>query len=141
MKIYTKDLAKAVKTNKTIMNFDGLLYIVGSIPMFIASMVLLLSNFLIYAFDTMTTATLILNIVRYIVPTFFLPILTALFTMYLDKKPIKPMLKWALYYPLFMGTWVIINIKCLFKRETTWEKIEHVRNIKIAEVEEIPEKI
>ena len=54
------------------------------------------------------------------------------------------MLKGLLYYPLFMGTWVIINIKCLFKRETTWEKIEHVRDIKIAEVsegEEVPEKI
>ena len=44
-------------------------------------------------------------------------------------------------YPLFMGTWVIINVKCLFKRETTWEKINHVRDIKIAEVKEVPEKI
>lgn len=134
MKIYTKDLAKAVKTNKTIMNFDGLLYIVGSIPMFILSMVLLLSNFVIYAVDTMTTAELIINIVRYIVPTFFFPIFTALFTMYLDKKPIKPMLKWALYYPLFMGTWLLINFKCLFKQDTTWEKIDHVRSVDIKEI-------
>lgn len=73
--------------------------------------------------------------------TLFLPIGTAILAMTLDRKPIKPMLKGLLYYPLFMGTWVIINIKCLFKRETTWEKIEHVRDIKIAEVEEIPEKI
>ena len=134
MKLYTKYLANAVKTNKTIMNFDGLLYIIGSIPMFIVSMVLLLSNFLIYAFDTMTTATLMLNIVRYIVPTFFLPILSALFTMYLDKKPIKPMLKWALYYPLFMGSWLLINFKCLFKQDTTWEKIDHVRSVNIKEI-------
>jgi len=35
----------------------------------------------------------------------------------------------------------LINIKCLFKRETTWQKIEHVRSIKIAEVKEAPEKI
>ena len=28
-------------------------------------------------------------------------------------KPIKPMLKGLLYYPLFMGTWFIINIKFL----------------------------
>ena len=134
MKIYTKDLAKAVEKNKTIMNFDGLLYIIGSIPMFILSMVLLLSNFVIYALDTMTTATLILNIVRYIVPTFFLPILSALFTMYLDKNPIKPMLKWALYYPLFMGSWLLINFKCLFKQDTTWEKIDPVRSVNIKEI-------
>ena len=86
--------------------------------------------------------------------------------MVLEKKPIKPMIKGLLCYPAFMGTWVIINLKCLFKRETTWEKIEHVqavlrecqklkekddltdelehvRDIKIAEVkeEEVPEKI
>ena len=134
MKIYTKDLAKAVEKNKTIMNFDGLLYIVGSIPMFVASMVLLLSNFVIYALDTMTGAQLLINIVRYIVPTFFIPILSALFTMYLDKKPIKPMLKWALYYPLFMGSWLLINFKCLFKQDTTWEKIDHVRSVDIKEI-------
>ena len=134
MKIYTKDLAKAAQKNKTIMNFDGLLYIVGSIPMFVLSIVLLLSNFVIYMLDTMTTAGLILNILRYVVPTFFLPMLSALFTMYLDKKPIKPMLKWLIYYPLFTGSWLLINFKCLFKQDTTWEKIDHVRSVKIKEM-------
>ena len=134
MKIYTKDLAKAVEKNKTIMNFDGLLYIVGSIPMFVLSIVLLLSNFVIYMLDTMTTAGLILNILRYVVPTFFLPMLSAVFTMYLDKKPIKPMLKWLIYYPLFTGSWLLINFKCLFKQDTTWEKIDHVRSVKIKEI-------
>ena len=102
--------------------------------MFVISMALLLSNFAIYLFDTMGTAELILNIIRFVLPTFFLPILTALFTMYLDKKPIKPMLKWTLYYPLFMGTWLLINAKCLFKQDTSWEKIEHVRSVKIKEI-------
>ena len=134
MKAYTKDLALAIKKNKTIMNFDGLLYIIGSIPMFIVSMLLVFSNFAIYLLDSMSTTELILNIAKFIIPTFFLPILTALFTMYLDKKPIKPMLKWALYYPLFMGSWLLINFKCLFKQDTSWEKIEHVRSVKIKEI-------
>ena len=84
-----------------------------------------------------------INILRYLIPTLLLPIGTAVVAMALDRKPIKPMIKGLLFYPLFMGTWVIINLKCLFKRETTWEKIEHVRDIKIAEVkeEEVPEKI
>ena len=134
MKAYTKDLALAIKKNKTIMNFDGLLYIIGSIPMFIVSMLLVFSNFAIYLLDSMSTTELILNIAKFIIPTFFLPILTALFTMYLDKKPIKPMLKWALYYPLFMGSWLLINFKCLFKQYTSWEKIDHVRSVKIKEI-------
>ncbi len=134
MKIYTKQLAKAAKENKTLMNFDGLLYIVGSIPMFIASLVLLLSNFAIYMLNAMGIGELILNIGRFVIPTFLFPIVSALFTMYLEKKPIKPMLKWCLYYPLFIGSWLVINFKCLFKRDTKWEKIEHVRDIKIKEV-------
>ena len=134
MKIYTKDLALAIKKNKTAMNFDGLLYIVGSIPMFVASILLVLLNFVIYFAHEMTGVELIYNIGRYIVPTFILPILTAVFIMYLEKKPIKPMRKWLIYYPLFIGSWLVINFKCLFKRDTKWEKIEHVRDIKIKEI-------
>ena len=133
IKEYTKDLAVAAKENKTMMNFDGLLYIVGSIPMFIITIALLFTNFLMYAGDGMTQAELIENIIRYLVPTFLLPIGTAAIAMFLDKRPIKPMLKGLACYPLFMGSWLLINFKCLFKRETTWEKINHVRDIKIAE--------
>mgnify|MGYP002799844374 FL=1 len=133
IKEYTKDLAIATKENKTMMNFDGLLYIVGSIPMFIITIVLLLTNFLMYAGDGMTQLELIENIIRYLVPTFLFPIATAVIAMFLDKRPIKPMLKGLACYPLFMGSWLLINFKCLFKRETTWEKINHVRDIKIAE--------
>ena len=102
--------------------------------MFVLSMILVFSNVAIYLLDSMTTFELIMNILRFVVPTFFLPIFTALITMYLDKKPIKPMLKWALYYPLFMGSWLLINFKCLFKQDTSWEKIDHVRNVKIKEI-------
>ena len=134
MKIYTKDLVKAIMENKTIMNLDGLLYIIGSIPLFIATLLLLSSNFIIYAANAMSGLDLIINIIRYIIPTLLLPIGTAILTMYLEKKPIKPMAKWLAYYPIFMGTWLLINFKCLFKRNTSWEKIEHVRDIKIKEV-------
>ena len=141
IKEYTKQLAGAAKENKTMMNFDGFLYIIGSIPMFILTLILLGTNFLMYAGNGMTEAELIMNILRYLVPTFLLPIGTALIVMLLDRRPIKPMLKGLVCYPLFMGSWLLINFKCLFKRETTWEKINHVRNIKIGEVEEEPETI
>ena len=137
METYTKDLVKAVKTHKTAMNLDGLLYILGSIPVFIATIALVLSNFVIYLANEMTTVDLIVNILRYVLPTFVLPIFTAVLTMCLENKPIKPMLKWLIYYPLFMGSWLLINFKCLFKRDTTWEKIDHVRKIAIHEVSNV----
>ena len=131
---YTKDLAMAAKKNKTLMNFDGLLYIIGSIPMFVITLILLLTNFAIYAGTGMSAAELIWNLVRYVVPTFFLPILTGILIMALDKRPIKPMIKGLLCYPLFLGSWLVINFKCLFIRDTKWEKIDHVRDIKIKDV-------
>lgn len=136
IKEYTGALAEAAKDNKTMMNFDGFLYIIGSIPMFIITLVLLGTNFLMYAGNGMTEVELVINILRYLIPTFLLPIVTALIVMLLDRRPIKPMLKGLVCYPLFMGTWLLINFKCLFKRETTWEKINHVRDIKIGDVGE-----
>ena len=144
MKRYTGELFNSVKEHRSLVTFDGFLYIVGTTPMLIITMLVLFINCAMYAAQSMTNMEFAINILRYLVPTLLLPIGTAIVAMTLDRKPIKPMIKGLLYYPLFMGTWVIINIKCLFKRETTWEKIEHVRNIKIAEVsegEEVPEKI
>ena len=141
MKEYTVKLADAAKENKTMMNVDGFLYIIGSIPMFVITIILLASNFVLYIGEGMTQTELIINILRYLVPTFVLPSLTAMFVMFLDGKPIKPMVKGLFTYPFFMGSWLLINFKCLFKRETTWEKINHVRSIKIDEVNEVNENI
>lgn len=131
---YTKQLAVATKEHKTMMNFDGLLYIVGSIPMFILTIVLLATNFFMYAGNGMTDSELVINVLMYLIPTFLLPIGIAMIVMALDRRPIKPMIKGLICYPIFMGSWLIINFKCLFKRTTTWEKMNHVRDIKIAEV-------
>ena len=143
LKVYTGQLYKAVKKHKTLMNFDGLLYIAGTTPMLVLTFGIILLNCIMYAAQAMSAWLFIVNILNYLIPTLLFPIFTALFVMILEKKPIKPMIKGLLCYPAFMGTWVIINLKCLFKRETTWEKIDHVRDIKIAEVkeEEVPEKI
>ena len=137
MKEYTGLLAVAAKENKTLMNFDGLLYILGAIPMYILTLVLLVLNVVIYLVGAKTAGdlqNLIMNFVRYIIPTYILPIFTALVILVLDRRPIKPMIKGMLTYPLFLGSWLLINFKCLFVRNTKWEKIEHVRNIKIDEV-------
>ena len=134
LKEYTGPLAAAVKEHKTLMNFDGLLYMLGSIPMFVLTIVLLLLNFVMYFGHGMSTLDLIINCLRYLLPTFLLPIFTAIVIMILDKKPIRPMIKGLALYPLFLGSWLLINFKCLFKKQTKWEKIEHVRDIKINEV-------
>ena len=134
IKKYTKDLAIAAKENKKMINIDGLFYIVGSIPMFVITMLLLFSNFVMYNSSAITSAELIKNILFYLLPTFVLPIFIGMFAMWLDGRKIKPMTKGLLCYPLFLLTWIFINFKCLFIRNTSWEKIDHVRSIKISDV-------
>ena len=134
MKHYTKDLANGVKEYKTLMNFDGLLYMMG-IPMMILTFLLLGINTVLFANNQMTGPELVWQYARYLGATFIMPILTALVVLILDKREIKPMIKGLLCYPLFMGSWILINIKCLIKPDTKWEKIEHVRSIQIKEKE------
>ena len=74
LKEYTKPLSDAAIEKRTLMNFDGLLYMLGSIPMFIVTIFLLLINAVFYLTKGMTTAAFTFNIIKYIVPTFVLPI-------------------------------------------------------------------
>ena len=133
MKEYTKKLIDGVRTHKTLMNFDGALYLFG-IPLMILTFALLGVNTLLYVGAEMTLSELVGHFTRYLIATFILPVLTGVAIMALEKKPIKPMLTGILMYPVFMGSWILINIKCLIKPNTKWEKIEHVRDINIKEV-------
>jgi hypothetical protein len=51
------------------------------------------------------------------------------------RKLTWKLFKGLLMFPIFMLSWLVINFKCLFKRETTWEKIEHNRNVNIKDVD------
>ena len=132
-KYYTVDLIKGIAKNKTLMNFDGFLYILG-IPMMLITFLLLAVNSIIYAAGGMTGMELIFNYGKYLFATFLLPIATAVLILVLDKRPIKPMIKGLIAYPFFLGSLILINIKCLIKPTVKWEKINHVRDIKISEL-------
>lgn len=136
MKEYTGKLINGVKEYKTLMNFDGALYLFG-IPMMLLTFLLLGVNTLLYVGSEMTLMDLVGNYSRYLFATFIMPVVTGVAIMALEKKPIKPMIKGILMYPIFMGSWIIINIKCLIKPNTKWEKIEHVRDINIQEVKSV----
>ncbi len=132
-KYYTKDLANGVIENKTLMNFDGLLYIMN-VPLFIVSLLLIIINIIFYLSSQMTFGLMLLNILKYIVLGYLLLVLTAVATLVLDRRSIKKMFKGILTYPIFMASWAVINFVCLFKRNTKWDKIEHIRDIDIKEI-------
>ena len=134
LKEYTKPLAEAVVKNKTVMNFDGLLYMLGTTPMLILTMVLVIVNIVLFATGAMSGLDFTIQMLKYIIPTLLVLPFMGLVVLYLEKKPIKPMIKGLLTYPIFMGSWLLINIKCLFKRDTEWKKIDHVNDKKIEDL-------
>ncbi len=134
LKEYTKPLAEAVVKNKTVMNFDGLLYMLGTTPMLILTLVLVIVNIVLFATGAMTGLDFTIQMLKYIIPTLLVLPFMGLVVLYLEKKPIKPMIKGLLTYPVFMGSWLLINIKCLFKRDTEWKKIDHVDDKKIEDL-------
>lgn len=134
LKEYTGPLAEAVAKNKTVMNFDGLLYLLGTAPMMVLTLLLVVLNIVLFATGEMELFDFIIQILKYVIPTVLVLPLMGMVVMYLEKKEIKPMLKGLLLYPVFMGSWLLINIKCLFKRDTEWKKIEHNNSKKIEEI-------
>ena len=103
LKEYTKPLAEAVIKNKTVMNFDGLLYMLGTTPMLILTLVLVIVNIVLFATVSMTVLDFTIQMLKYIIPTLLVLPFMGLVVLYLEKKPIKPMIKGLLTYPIFMG--------------------------------------
>lgn len=134
LKEYTKPLAEAVVKNKTVMNFDGLLYMLGTTPMLVLTLILVIVNIVLFATGGMSGIDFTIQMLKYIVPTILVLPFMGLVVLYLEKKPIKPMIKGLIAYPIFMGSWLLINIKCLFKRDTEWKKIDHVNDKKIEDI-------
>lgn len=130
---YSKDLAKAVFKQKTMMNFDAFLYILG-IPIMILTLLLLGVNTVFYLMGEMSITDLAINYLRYIFAIFIIPMLAAIGIILLEGKKLKPMWKAILMYPIFMGSWIIINIKSILFPNKKWDKITHSKSVGIDEI-------
>lgn len=63
--------------------------------------------------------------------SYLLSILLALFVVKYHKKEVRNTF-WGIFtFPIFLITWIPINIVCLFTKNITWEPIKHTRNISI----------
>ena len=67
----------------------------------------------------------------FFVLTYLLSIITAIFIVKYNKKQVKNILSGVLTFPIFLITWIPINIVCLFTKKIKWEPIKHTRDISI----------
>ena len=55
-------------------------------------------------------------------------------TLIILKKKIRGLWKGILLFPLFIFSWLPINLICIFKQNIEWEEIKHNRSIKLEEI-------
>ena len=130
---YSKDLATAAVERKTLSSVDSFLYILG-VPMFLVAILLMLLNFVLYFLGQMGIKDLIINVSLYVFTVAIMPLLGALVTVIIEKKSFKKLWKGIVGFPLFMISWLLINLKVLFKPTVEWEKIDHNISTSIDEV-------
>jgi cellulose synthase/poly-beta-1,6-N-acetylglucosamine synthase-like glycosyltransferase len=66
--------------------------------------------------------------------TFVIIFLSGLIIVLLCKKPVKLVKKGLFGFPLFMMSWLYINLGAIFYRNTTWKPIEHTNKASLREL-------
>lgn len=66
--------------------------------------------------------------------TYLAQVILAFITLKILHKPIKPYIKGIVLFPVWILTWLPINIIYLFKKYNTWEEIKHNRSISVEEI-------
>ncbi|MFZ5975827.1 MAG: glycosyltransferase family 2 protein [Bacillota bacterium] len=123
-------LVKALFKHKNLTIFDTILYISG-MPLLFISFVLLF----VYIIGTQIGFTNESTIATYMIWFFLfavlMPIGQVITTMLIEKRlTVTRCFKGLISYPVFLLSWVVINIMCIFKlKNITWESVEHTRNI------------
>lgn len=133
IKEHSKELINEYKEKKSMVVLDGILYLLG-IPMFLITLLLIVVNTAIYLSNGMSGAELIFNYLKFGVTTFVVPVILSYVILKLEKKPVKPMIRGMLMFPVFMGSWMLINLKCLVKQEIAWEQIKHNKDVKLKDI-------
>lgn len=57
--------------------------------------------------------------------------LVAAFVIIISKKDIKKNIKGIVTFPIFVLSWILINVSIMLKRENVWEEMKHTRTVTI----------
>jgi cellulose synthase/poly-beta-1,6-N-acetylglucosamine synthase-like glycosyltransferase len=63
-----------------------------------------------------------------------IPMFQSALVVVLERKNIRAVWKGIITYPIFLLSWVLINISAFFNTKMEWKQISHVRSVKIQEI-------
>jgi len=115
---------------------DGFFYILG-MPLMFMTLSVFLIDYLLIAIgfsEPISLMEFIANAVLWLAISFVLPALSAMLTLKIENKDPKPLLKAILMYPLFLASWMLINLCAFLNVNVSWKPIAHTRSVNISEM-------
>ena len=68
------------------------------------------------------------------IEAYFFQVILCIIAIKICKKEIKPLIKGIILFPVFVFSWLPINIIYIFKKYEKWEEIKHTRSISLEEI-------
>lgn len=122
---YKYRLLKNMFINKSLSSFDIFLYFIGPILQVVSLFLLIRIPALFFIYNTQFLISFI--IIKLIISGFslFIGILFCLLVIFFNRKNIDKLMLVAIVFPVFVLTWIPINIAALFTKNIEWKAIKH----------------
>lgn len=136
MKRYSFRLFKTYRKTKQLSCLDMALVYLGPLWQvigFIGTVMLMIFHFLGIQLYDLFSYFFAFGIWFFIL-SYFIGIGLELFILWYKDKKASTVVSGILLFPVFVMTWIPINIVCLVKKHTKWEEIRHDRNVEIKDV-------
>lgn len=129
-KLYFKKLLKKGVRKKDFSCIDSFVFLISPFMQFIGAISYVLHFIILISQDTYINYT---NKLLSLLIWYLISIVLAIVSIKLSKKHIKPYIKGIITMPIFVLSWMPINVLAIFdqRKRNKWEKIEHTRNITI----------
>lgn len=126
--LYLKPILKTLITKRRFVCLDSLVFLVAPFLQ-LASAAIFIAH--IIACIVSDSYTWMINQVGSLALMYIMSVALSVMVIKVNNKKIKTYLKGIFTLPIFMLTWIPINIVALLNQNSKWEKIEHTRNVDI----------
>lgn len=136
MRVYSGKLLKAYRENHNLPAFDMFMFFLSPVMQLLGfTTMIMLGLFHIFGIELFDVFSYLYayNVV-FLVASYLVTIAFGVFVCRYFNKSVKECILGILSLPLFLFTWIPINIVCLFKKDIVWEPIKHHRNINLEDL-------
>ena len=126
--LYGKSILKTIITKRRFVCLDSLVFLLAPFLQ-LASVAVFIAH--IIACIVSDSYTWMINQVGSLAFMYLMSVALSVMVIKVNNKKIKTYIKGIFTLPIFMLTWIPINIAALLNQNSKWEKIEHTRNVDI----------